>query len=543
MAAAGASGGGEIEAPGPGAAGARVTWVGGDFACVAFGEGDAAGQGGRIHALDLREARAEDVVASPPFRDLTDAERGGALILGRVEPVALRLRGESRWLRAALAEAWLVHGRKRLGRDDDDRSLLLLEGRLVGRLDEPTQPYAGFAARAADIGAQVARIHAAPLVASGRSLPVAAGGITWAPATTGAGAPPDIGQVGLGCMVAPLALGVLPLAMLGPLFALGLGGLQTLQVLGLGGGAALVLSAAARWARRRGWQWRGTPGLALLLVAAGCGAAALLPLAETFALGGCSGGGILGGALLGAGILATAACAWPAARVAAVGLALLWLALDAYAAAGCHGGALELAQQQSAEALADDPDAERASKLEGAGGRVALDRALASAWPTTGRCDRVVHLSTGRLFADGAAQLDRGSAPHLRKLARLLRQQPTAMAEIVGHSAPSGQPDRDRDLSRRRADAVAAWLVDAGAIARARVSAHGVGAASSIAGLQRPGDARWRRLQERVEVTLRCPSGAAVPRLPELRPLQPPAIPPWPAPTPAPAPATAEGAP
>ncbi len=538
----GAIAGSEAEAPARRALGARATWIGGDFVCVALGEGDAASSpGGRLHALELREARAEDVVSALPFGDLSDAQREGALALGRVEPMSLRLRGETRWLRSALAEAFLLQGRKRLGRDDGDRSLLLLEGRLIGLLDEPDQPFAGVVARSARIGAQAARIGAAPLVASARSLPVAAGGISWAPATSGSHAPPDIGQVGLGCVVAPVALGVLPLALLGPLFALGLGGLPTLRVLGLAGLSALALFGAERWLRRRGWQWRGAPGLAWLLGAALAGAAALLPMAEAYSVGACKGAGLLGGALLGFCALATAASGWPAARAAAMGLMLLWLALDAYAAADCRGGALEAVQQRSAEALARDDDAERAARLEGAGGRIALDRALASTWPKSGRCDRMLHLSTDRLFAEGAVQLERQASPHLRKLARLLRQHPGASVQIVGHTAATRDPTRDRELSRRRAEAIADWLVDEGAIARAAVLARGAGSAAPIAAPERPTDPGWLRLQRRLEIVLRCPLAPDATH--PLRPLQPPNIPAWQAAVQAPAAATAEASP
>jgi OmpA-OmpF porin, OOP family len=67
------------------------------------------------------------------------------------------------------------------------------------------------------------------------------------------------------------------------------------------------------------------------------------------------------------------------------------------------------------------------------------------------------------------------SRPTLEQIAKLLGAQPQLNVFIVGHTDNQGAYDYNLDLSRRRAEAVAAELVKNHRIAQARLRTAGVG--------------------------------------------------------------------
>ena len=67
------------------------------------------------------------------------------------------------------------------------------------------------------------------------------------------------------------------------------------------------------------------------------------------------------------------------------------------------------------------------------------------------------------------------SRPTLDEIAKLLRAQPQLNVVIVGHTDSQGTFDHNMDLSRRRAEAVAAELAKSYKIAAARLRTAGVG--------------------------------------------------------------------
>jgi OmpA-OmpF porin, OOP family len=67
------------------------------------------------------------------------------------------------------------------------------------------------------------------------------------------------------------------------------------------------------------------------------------------------------------------------------------------------------------------------------------------------------------------------SRPTLEQIAKLLASQPQLNVFIVGHTDNQGAHDYNLDLSRRRAEAVAAELVKNFRIAQARLKTAGVG--------------------------------------------------------------------
>lgn len=155
---------------------------------------------------------------------------------------------------------------------------------------------------------------------------------------------------------------------------------------------------------------------------------------------------------------------------------------------------------------------------------------IAQALARSGRVDVY-----GFLFDTGKAQLKPDSAPTLKELAQVLKDNPRLAVDIVGHTDDTGSADANQALSLGRAQAVSAALISDHGIAPDRLAASGRGATQPVAPNQtEDGRARNRR----VEIALRG-SGVAT------APTAPPATEPPPAPAPRvetaqPAPASSE---
>ncbi len=105
----------------------------------------------------------------------------------------------------------------------------------------------------------------------------------------------------------------------------------------------------------------------------------------------------------------------------------------------------------------------------------------------------------GLVFETGGAALSEGSAPALDILARFLSRNPALAVVIVGHSDNQGPLDANIALSKRRAEAVRAALIQRGAAA-GRLEAHGVG---YLAPVSTNATETGRTLNRRVELVLR----------------------------------------
>jgi OmpA-OmpF porin, OOP family len=81
----------------------------------------------------------------------------------------------------------------------------------------------------------------------------------------------------------------------------------------------------------------------------------------------------------------------------------------------------------------------------------------------------------GIYFDTDKAVIKPESRPTLDEIAKLLRAQPQLNVVIVGHTDSQGSYDHNMELSRRRAEAVAAELAKAHKIAAARMRTAGVG--------------------------------------------------------------------
>ena len=78
------------------------------------------------------------------------------------------------------------------------------------------------------------------------------------------------------------------------------------------------------------------------------------------------------------------------------------------------------------------------------------------------------------LFKTGKPELLPGAGPALRQLAAELQARPNLRLRIAGHADKVGEPDKNQALSEQRAEAVQAFLVQAG-VAAARLSTVGYG--------------------------------------------------------------------
>ncbi|WP_298210209.1 OmpA family protein [Acidovorax sp.] len=105
----------------------------------------------------------------------------------------------------------------------------------------------------------------------------------------------------------------------------------------------------------------------------------------------------------------------------------------------------------------------------------------------------------GILFDTNKADIQPASKASLDQIGALLKQQPGLKLHVVGHTDNVGNLPANIDLSRRRADAVAAVLAKDYGIARDRLTANGV---ASLAPVASNGTDAGRAKNRRVELVL-----------------------------------------
>ena len=110
----------------------------------------------------------------------------------------------------------------------------------------------------------------------------------------------------------------------------------------------------------------------------------------------------------------------------------------------------------------------------------------------------VVTLPEAVLFDFGSSELRPEAQAALAGVVELFRQQPTAKAEVAGHTDSVGSAAFNQSLSQHRAAAVVDWLVAHG-VPRDRLHPVGYGASRPVAGNATDDD---RRRNRRVELTL-----------------------------------------
>ncbi|MCS7162019.1 MAG: OmpA family protein [Bacteroidia bacterium] len=112
------------------------------------------------------------------------------------------------------------------------------------------------------------------------------------------------------------------------------------------------------------------------------------------------------------------------------------------------------------------------------------------------RIDKGASITLRNVFFDfDKATLRPESEVELRKVAEILRQNPSWRIEVQGHTDSVGHPAYNQNLSQRRAEAVRQFLIDQGIAAR-RITARGYGATRPIApNTTEDGRARNRRVE------------------------------------------------
>jgi outer membrane protein OmpA-like peptidoglycan-associated protein len=102
------------------------------------------------------------------------------------------------------------------------------------------------------------------------------------------------------------------------------------------------------------------------------------------------------------------------------------------------------------------------------------------------------------LFAQESDQLSTATRDNLRRFATSLEKYPNTRLMIVGHTDTQGGTERNLDLSERRAQAIANFLVEVG-VNRARLTTLGRGDAEPLATNDTDAGRQWNR---RVEVAI-----------------------------------------
>ncbi|WP_422370797.1 OmpA family protein [Hoeflea sp.] len=114
-----------------------------------------------------------------------------------------------------------------------------------------------------------------------------------------------------------------------------------------------------------------------------------------------------------------------------------------------------------------------------------------------GQIDRVA-AQNSVLFDTGEARIQYHSQGYLDRIAFLVRQCPDVRLEISGHTDADGEADANRALSERRAEAVAAYMRDAG-VAPDRLVSVGYGESKPVADNEtEAGKAANRRIEFRI---------------------------------------------
>lgn len=112
-----------------------------------------------------------------------------------------------------------------------------------------------------------------------------------------------------------------------------------------------------------------------------------------------------------------------------------------------------------------------------------------------------VQLAADTLFAFDQATLTAAAQANLQRTARLVQEGGAGAVVVIGHTDAKGEDAYNRDLSRRRAEAVVAWLRGQNGLSGRTFEATGRGEAEPIAPNARPdggddpeGRARNRRV-------------------------------------------------
>jgi len=106
-------------------------------------------------------------------------------------------------------------------------------------------------------------------------------------------------------------------------------------------------------------------------------------------------------------------------------------------------------------------------------------------------------ISLNIIFDSGSADIRPGYDADVAKLADVMKKYPNAKVTVEGHTDSTGNPEKNMDLSRRRAGAVRDMLVEKYGIESSRVSVEGFGATRPVADNATP---EGRQANRRIDI-------------------------------------------
>jgi outer membrane protein OmpA-like peptidoglycan-associated protein len=115
----------------------------------------------------------------------------------------------------------------------------------------------------------------------------------------------------------------------------------------------------------------------------------------------------------------------------------------------------------------------------------------------------LVRFSSDVLFDAGSADLDPMGRSALDRMAEVINDYRKTAVVVQGHTDAAGGPERNRELSERRADSVRRYLVNRG-VEPGRISAVGYGDGAPVASNETE---LGRQRNRRVDVLLKAKSG------------------------------------
>lgn len=183
------------------------------------------------------------------------------------------------------------------------------------------------------------------------------------------------------------------------------------------------------------------------------------------------------------------------------GLILALFLLNAILSAFCASPPVisEWRQREEAQAARTAAGLANDEAVAAGGGQlVTVDDALNDPRAFFASSDHRIYLSTAALFEFNSDRLSSAASPELRKLARLLQEDPTRRVVLEGHADTIGDPDVNLDISGRRAGAVREWLIHEAGANPDQVATIGYGSTRPL--VAPTGSAQEQGANRRVEV-------------------------------------------
>jgi OOP family OmpA-OmpF porin len=116
-----------------------------------------------------------------------------------------------------------------------------------------------------------------------------------------------------------------------------------------------------------------------------------------------------------------------------------------------------------------------------------------------GPMGEMAEIPTDVMFKFGSTELRSEAINVLSECAEMIRRDGNKNMQVIGHTDSIGPASYNLDLSKRRAEAVTAWLVDKGGIAKEDLTASGAGETKPKAS---NATAKGRAENRRVEVIM-----------------------------------------